>query len=70
MAEDAEPFITVNGVELPLGQRMTMRVALENFRMWLAEPGTLVALGPIGRSYEERAGELSALLTARGRKPG
>ena len=56
-----EPEITIRGIRLTEAQAMTLRVALENFRMELAgEFGN--ELGPIREPYSERAREVSLLM--------
>lgn len=60
-----EPRITVNGVELSLGQAMTLRVALTTFHMEMGQPE---ALGKdehgliTARNYRQRAEEVLVLM--------
>jgi hypothetical protein len=63
MAVPKEPEITIRGTRLTDGQAMTLRVALENFRMELSS-GFGKELGPIAVQYSERAEEVSLLMVS------
>lgn len=57
-----EPSITINGVELTMGQATALRVALSCFAVSLDDPEELAQLGEIGLLYRERLGELFRLM--------
>lgn len=56
--EATEPLITINGVELTLGQRVTVRIALEVFRNVLAAGRDEGQLGPAEVNYMDRLNEI------------
>jgi len=65
-----EAEIVINGVRLTDAQSMTLRVAVTNFAMELAEPEYLEALGPIGPLYRERLDELQHIIVDPLNDPG
>ena len=46
-----EATIVVNGQTLNFAEALTVRVALENYAMWLSNDDTREMLGPIGDGY-------------------
>ncbi len=60
--EHREAKITINGVELDLGQSMTVRVAIADFLMELRDPESLERLGPIGPGYLKRLEEIQDMI--------
>ena len=70
MEAQDEARITISGVLLDQGQSMTLRVAIEAFRMDMV-PGKLgedeIGMS-IAASYSKRAGEISSLIHNRGNK--
>lgn len=50
-----ERRVSFDGVDLEPGDVMTLRVALNNFLMWLGEDGVADSLGVLAQHYRQRA---------------
>lgn len=57
-----EASITINGVALTFAESMTVRVALGSFAMYVSDPDTVEALGPIANAYRERLDSVTRIL--------
>jgi hypothetical protein len=57
-----EPQIIINGVELTVGQAMTVRVACGAFAMGMGDAEIRLGLGEIGDAYQKRLREIHKLM--------
>jgi hypothetical protein len=62
-----EPTITVNGVELTFPESMSLRVAVSNFRMWLAGNGAEAGQA-LADGYDRHLQNIESLMLDKGRK--
>jgi hypothetical protein len=60
-----EPTITINGVSLNAAQANTVRCAIADFLMQLADPEFMRLLGPIGPLYRESGIEIERIMGVR-----
>lgn len=61
----AEPLVSINEQSLTVAQAATIRVAVANFLMLLADPDFIKHLGPIGGAYRDRLLEIERIMGVR-----
>lgn len=57
-----EADVIINGTPLTHAQAMSLRVAVTNMLVELAEPEFMQSLGPVGESYRARLFEVQSLM--------
>ncbi len=60
-----ESDIVINGRTLSFAEAMTVRVAMSSFSMYVNEPETAKALGPIAEGYQAHCASLLRLIHTR-----